>query len=134
MVTVTGSHSKTIAFGGLSLDGKQLFRQCERFDRHSFIVYLEDVKKRFKKFNIFVDRATQQRSRMVKECLQRSLVTIRIEFFPAGLPLLNAVDDCWRQGKCNILPRYCSGFPHPKQTISNFYQTRRFNLDIKVSV
>jgi len=131
VVTVSGSHSKTIVFGILSLNGKQLFRQYERFDSQSFIAYLEEARKKFKKFIMIVDRATQHRSRMVKEYLQRNLETIRIEYFPVGLPLLNAVEECWRQGKCNILPRYYSGFSHLKQTISNFYRTRRFNLDIK---
>ncbi len=51
IVTVTGSHSKTIIFFGvLSKDGKQLFRQLyDRFDSHSFIRYLEEVRKKFKK-------------------------------------------------------------------------------------
>ena len=57
IVTVTGSHSKTIIFGVISTDGKQLFRQYDRFDSHSFIEYLEEVRKKFKKFVIFVDRA-----------------------------------------------------------------------------
>ena len=131
MVTVTGSHSKTIIFGILSLDGKQLFRQHGRFDSRSFMAYLEETRKKFRKFVMIVDRATQHRSRMVKEYLQRNLETIRIEYFPVGLPLLNAVEECWRQGKCNLLPRYCSGFSHLKQAISNFYRTRRFNLDVK---
>jgi hypothetical protein len=131
VVTVTGSHSKTIVFGALALDGKQLFRQYEIFDSQSFIAYLEEARKKFKKFVMIVDRATQHRSRMVKEYLQRNLEAIRIEYFPVGLPLLNAVEECWRQGKCNILPRCYSGFSHLKQTIPNFYRTRRFNLDIK---
>ena len=131
VVTVTGSHSKTIVFGTLSLDGKQLFRQYERFDSQSFIAYLEETRKKFRKFIMIVDRATQHRSRMVKEYLQRNLETIRMEYFPVGSPLLNAVEECWRQGKCNILSRCCSGFSRLRQTISNFYRTRRFNLDIK---
>ena len=131
VVTVTGSHSKTIVFGMLSLDGKQLFRQYERFDSQSFMAYLEEARKKFRKFIMIVDRATQHRSRMVKEYLQRNLETIRIEYFPVGLPLLNAVEECWRQGKRSILSRCYSGFSHLKQTISNFYRTRRFNLDIK---
>jgi len=57
IVTVTGSHSKTILFGVLSTDGKQLFRQYNRFDSQTFIRYLEQVRKKFKKFIIFVDRA-----------------------------------------------------------------------------
>ncbi len=45
-VTATGSHEKTIVYGVLSLDGKQLFRQQDdRFDSQSFIVYMEQVKK-----------------------------------------------------------------------------------------
>ena len=99
VVTVTGSHSKAIIFGVLYLNGKQLFRQDERFDSQSFIAYLEETRKKFKKFIMIVDRATQHRSRIVKKYLQRNLETIRIEYFPVGLPLLNAVEECWRQGK-----------------------------------
>ena len=132
VATVTGSHSKTIVFGVLSLNGKQLFRQCERFDSHSFIAYLEDVKKKFRKFIMFVDRATQHRSTLVKEYLQRNTDVIRMEYFPVGLPLLNAVEECWRQGKDNILSRNSyTNFSDIKQAISNYYRTKRFNLDIK---
>jgi transposase len=131
MVTVTGSHSKTIVFGVLSLDGKQLFRQYERFDSQSFIAYLEDVKRKFNKFIVFVDRAAQHRSKIVKEYLQRNLETIRIEYFPVGSPEFNAVEECWRQGKYNILSNYHSGLSYLKEMISQYYRTRRFNLDIK---
>ena len=76
VVTVTGSHSKTIVFGVLSLNGKQLFRQDQRFDSQPFIAYLEEARKKFRKFVMIVDRATQHRSRMVREYLQRNLETI----------------------------------------------------------
>ncbi len=131
IVTVTGSHTKTIVYGVLSLDGKQLFRQYDRFDSHSFMAYLDEVKKKFNKFIMFVDRASQHRARIVKEYLQRNLETIRIEYFPVGSPELNAVEECWRQGKCNILSNHYSSLSHIKQVISNYYRTRRFNLDIK---
>ena len=132
-VTVTGSHEKTIVFGTLSLVGrKQLFRQYERFDGQSFIAYLKEVRKKFKKFIMFVDRATQHRSTLVKEYLQRNTDVIRMEYFPVGLPLLNAVEECWRQGKDNILSRNSyTNFSDIKQAISNYYRTKRFNLDIK---
>ena len=116
---VTGSHSKTIAFGGIpSLDGKQLFRQYERFDSHSFIAYLEDVKKKFKKFIIFADRATQHRSQVVKDYLQGNLETIRKEYFPVGSPEFNAVEECWSQGKCSILSNCPYSLSHLKEIIS----------------
>ncbi|MDR4492292.1 MAG: hypothetical protein R2685_15555 [Candidatus Nitrosocosmicus sp.] len=45
MITVTGSHVKTIVYGVLSLNGKQIFRQDDKFDSQSFIDYLDNVKK-----------------------------------------------------------------------------------------
>ena len=108
ITTVTGSHEKTIVYGVLSLDGKQLFRQYEKFDSVSFVAYLEVIKKKFKRFIIFLDRATQHRSKMVEEYLQRNSKTIRVEYFPVGSAFLNAVEECWRQGKGNILSDYYS--------------------------
>ena len=131
MVTVTGSHSKTIIFGVLSLDGKQLFRQYDRFDSHSFITYLEETRRRFKKFIMFVDRAAQHRSKEVREYLQRNVDNVRVEYFPVGSPEFNAVEECWRQGKHNLLSEHYPNFQSLKQAISNYYRTRRFNLDIK---
>lgn len=80
---------------------------------------------------MFVDRATQHRSKIVKEYLQRNVDDIRVEYFPVGSPEFNAVEECWRQGKDNILSNYHSGFSYLKQAISQYYRTRRFNLDIK---
>jgi transposase len=131
VVTVTGSHSKTIVFEALSLDGKQLFRQHGRFDSHSFITYLEETRRRSKKFIMFVDRAAQHRSKEVRECLQRNVDNVRVEYFPVGSPEFNAVEECWRQGKHNLLSEHYPNFQSLKQVISNYYRTRRFNLDIK---
>ncbi len=131
MVTIMGNHSKTIIFGVISNDGKQLFRQYNRFDSHSFIRYLEQVKKKFKKFIIFVDRAAQHRSKVVQEYLQRNKDNMVIEYFPVGSPEFNTVEECWRQGKYNILLNYYSSFSQLKQIISQYYRTKRFNLDIK---
>ncbi len=125
------SHSKTIVFGVLSLDGKQLFRQHDRFDSHSFIAYLEEARKRFKKSMMFVDRAAQHKSKEVRECLQRNVDDVSIEYFPVGSPEFNAVEECWRQGKYNLLSEHYPNFPSLKQVISNHYRTTRFNLDIK---
>ena len=131
VVTVTGSHSKTIVFGVLSLDGKQLFRQDERFDSHSFIAYLEEARKKFKKFVMLVDGAAQHILKEVREYLQRNVDNVRVEYFPVGSPQLNAVEECWRQGKHNLLSEHYPSFQSLKQVISNYYRTTRFNLDIK---
>lgn len=58
IVTVTGSRRKTIVFGCLSLEGKQLFKQYDKFNSDTFIDYLKQIQKRFGKCILFVDRAT----------------------------------------------------------------------------
>ena len=47
IVTVTGSRRKTIVFGCLSLEGKQLFKQYDKFNSDTFIDYLKHIQKRF---------------------------------------------------------------------------------------
>ena len=56
---------------------------------------------------------------------------MKIEFFPVGSPEFNAVEECWRQGKYNVLSNYYSSFSQLKQAISQYYRIRKFNLDIK---
>jgi hypothetical protein len=45
------------------------------------------VKKKFKKFIIFLDRAhntTQRRSKVVQEYLEKNGDNVRVEYFPVG--------------------------------------------------
>ncbi|MDN5867347.1 MAG: transposase [Candidatus Nitrosocosmicus sp.] len=78
-----------------------------------------------------VDRTTQHRSKMVKKYLQRNMETIKLEYFPVGSPEFNAIKECWRQGKCNMLSGCYSSLLYLKKAISHYYRTKRFNLDIK---
>ena len=60
IVTVTGSHKRTIVFGSLSLEGKkQLFKKYDKFNSDTFVDYLKHIQKRFVgKCIVFVDGAT----------------------------------------------------------------------------
>ncbi len=77
---VTGSRKRTIVFGCLSLDGKQLFRQYDEFNSNTFLDYLKQLQKRFGKFVIFVDRATPHRSKITRKFLAENRDTIRLEY------------------------------------------------------
>ena len=130
IVTVTGSRRKTIVFGCLSLEGKQLFKQYDKFNSDTFIDYLKQIQKRFGKCILFVDRATPHCSKITRTFLAENRDTIRLEYFPVGSPEFNAVEECWRQGKYNILSTYYPLFDNLKYSICRFYRTTRFNLDI----
>ena len=130
IVTVTGSRKKTIVFGSLSFDGKQLVKQYDKFNSNTFVDYLKHIQKRFGKYIIFVDRATPHCSKITGKFLDTNKDTIRLEYFPVGSPEFNAVEECWRQGKYNILSCYYDTFDSLKEVISSYYRTRKFNLNI----
>ena len=79
---------------------------------------------------MFVDGATPHCSKVTKAYLDANKDTIRLEYFPIGAPEFNATEECWRQGKYNILSWYYPTFDFLKDTISCYYRTTRFNLDI----
>ena len=96
VVTVTaGSRKKTIVFGSLSLDGKQLFKQYDEFNSKTFVDYLKHIQKRFRKIVVFVDRATPHCSKITRNLMQIKIPSD--EYFPVGFPEFNAVEECWRQ-------------------------------------
>ena len=122
VVTVTGSHQKTCIFGILTIDRRQLFRQYDMFNQDTFLDYLKQVKKRLGKVVMFTDRARQHQSNKVKEYLKENKDSVRIFYFPKGSPEFNAVEECWRQGKYNILSTYDNTFDFLKETISSYYR------------
>jgi len=133
IVTVTGSHQKTCVFGTLlTIDGKQLFRQYKTFDQDSFISYLRELKRKFHKLILFLDRAPQHcRSQRVKAYIEGNSDTMIVEYLPKGSPELSAVEQCWRQGKDDLLvSKYYPRFASLKDAITNYYRTKRFNLNI----
>jgi transposase len=80
---------------------------------------------------MFVDRATQHRSKIVKKYLQRNEDSLKIEYLPVGSPEFNAVEECWKQGKYDLLSNYYPNFQSLRNMISQYYRTKRFGLDIK---
>ena len=124
-------YKKTIVFGSLSLEGKQLFKQYDKFNSDTFVDYLKQIHKKFGKCIIFVDRATPHCSKITRKFLDlANKDTIKLEYFPVGLPEFSAEEECWRQGKYNILSCYYNTFDSLKEVIYSYYRTRKFNLNI----
>jgi len=133
IVVTTGSHQKTYVFGTITLDGRQLFRQYETFDQYSFISYLGQLKRRFHKLILFLDRAPPQhcRSKRVRAYLERNNDVMTVEYLPKGSPEFSAVEECWKQGKDDLLvSKYYPSFTNLKAAITDYYRTKRFKLDI----
>ena len=58
IVRVTGSHKHSCIFGAISLDGKQLFRQHDKFNGKTFLDYLKKIHTKFPKCYLFMDKAS----------------------------------------------------------------------------
>jgi transposase len=68
---------------------------------------------------------------MIRKHLEENKGVIKVEYLPTGSPDYNAVEECWRQGKDDLLvSRYYPKFPNLKSAIANYYRTKRFKLDI----
>ena len=119
-----------MVYGAIAKDGRQLFRTHERFDAPTFIRYLKEMQKRFGKVAAVTDRASSHRAKLVKGLLRENK-NIRIIYLPKGSPYLNAVEECWHQGKRILLvSEYYRTFADMCNAIITYYRTVRFKLDI----
>lgn len=132
IVVTSGSHQKTCVFGALCIDGRQLFRQYSTFDRFTFLDYMKKLQKKFHKVILFMDRAPQHsRSINIRKHFQQNRKNIIVQWFPGGSPEFNAVEECWKQGKDDLLvSKYYPRFPNLRNAIAEYYRTKRFKLDI----
>ncbi|MDI1495885.1 MAG: Transposase [Cenarchaeum symbiont of Oopsacas minuta] len=127
VVKWTGMHSKIIVYGAVTEDGRQLFKTYHRFDSESTVDYLKLLEKKFGKIFVILDRAPQHRSRMVKEYLRDHKDTVKLRYLPRATPRMNAVEECWRQGKYAVAVSETSKIM--KYNISEYYRTVRFKND-----
>ena len=75
------------------LQGKQLFKQYDKFNSNTFVDYLKYIQKRFGKCIVFADRARPHCSKTIRKFLSENKDTIRLQHFPVGCPEFHAVED-----------------------------------------
>jgi transposase len=51
---------------------------------------------------MFADRARQHLSKKLRDYLEGNKDAVRIVYLPKGSPELNAVEECWSQGKYDL--------------------------------
>ena len=130
VVPYTGSHQRIVVYGAIAKDGRQFFKTHERFDAPTFVGYLREMQRHLGKAAVVMDRASPHRAKLVKRLLQENR-NIKIIYLLKGSPYLNAVEECWRQGKQILLvSEYYRTFADMHNAIITYYRTVRFKLDI----
>lgn len=131
---VSGSHDNTVVFGAISLDGRQIFRQYDVFNGKTFLDFLKKLHKKFRRLYLFLDKARQHhRTKIVLDYLRKNRKTLRVRWIPTASPEFNEMEECWRQGEKDLarLPVFPTSLKDLKQTLAEYYRTRRFHLDMK---
>ena len=68
----TGSHSKTVVFGLITIDGEGFFQRYGSFTGKEFVELLKAACERFGKILMITDGAPQHRSKFVREEIERT--------------------------------------------------------------
>lgn len=132
VILTTGSHRRTVLFGALANDGTQLFRQKKNGDAENFLPYLNELRRKYPLMVLFLDRATyHKKDKKVQAYLLAHRKTVRVRWFPPGFPESNPVEECWKQGKGDVLgSTFYESFDEFKKAVRIFYRTRRFKLNL----
>jgi hypothetical protein len=88
IVRVTaGSHKHSCLFGAISLDGRQLFRQQDKFNGKIFLDYLKKIHTKFPKCYLFMDKASPHyRSKKIREYFEEKKDTLIPVYLPTASP------------------------------------------------
>ena len=84
IVRVTGSHQHSCIFGAVSIEGKQLFRQYDKFNGDTFLDYLKLIHTKFPKCYLFMDKASPHyKSKKIQKYFEENKDTL-IPVYPSN--------------------------------------------------
>ena len=133
IVTVTGSHRHFCIFGAISLEGKQLFRQFDRFNYDSFYDFLKQVHYKFPKCYIFLDKAPQHyKSYNVRQYFEKHNDNLVPVWLPTASPEFMVLEESWNISKKDLLLlTYYRSFTNFRKKIGEYFRTKHFNLNMR---
>ncbi|MBM3199605.1 hypothetical protein FJZ53_01620, partial [Candidatus Woesearchaeota archaeon] len=80
----------------------------------------------------YIDRSTyHKKEERVKQFFRKNRKNIKVRWFPPGPPEANPLEECWNQGKNDVLgTTFFNNFQDFKKATTNYYRTKRFKLDL----
>ena len=133
VVRVTGSHKHSCLFGAISMDGKQIFRQYDKFNTDTFLDFLKTIHSKFPRCYLFMDKASPHyRSKKVKDYLDQNKNTLIPVYLPTASPEFMMLEEVWNIAKRDLLVlKHYSSFEDFKEKISRYFRTKRFGLSMR---
>ena len=133
VVRITGSHNYSCLFGAVSLNGKQLFRQYDRFNEDNFYKYLKQLHRKFPKCYLFLDKAPQHyKSQKVRHYFKNHKDSLVPVWLPTASPEFMVLEECWNISKYDLLvSKYYQSFAQFRNKITEYFRTMHFNLNMR---
>ena len=131
-ILTTGSHRRIVWFGALAEDGTQLFRKYQNADSDAFLQYLDELVQKYPKMILFLDKASYHKTeKRVRKFFRKHKDQIKVRWFPSGFPESNPVEECWKQGKSDVLgSKFYDSFQEFEKATQTYYRTKRFKMDL----
>ena len=132
IVRVTGSHQHSCIFGSTSMEGKQIFRQYDKFNGDTFLDYLKKIHAKFPQCYLFMDKASPHyKSKKVLKYFEENKDTLIPLYLPTASPEFMVMEEVWNIAKRDLLIlQYYQSFADLKNKISWYFRTKRFGLDM----
>ena len=133
IVRVTGSHKHSCIFGAVSIEGKHLFRQYDKFNGDTFLEFLKKIHAKFSKCYLFMDKASPHyKSKKVLKYFIENKNTLIPVYLPTASPEFMVMEEIWNIAKRELLVlKYYQSFADLKNKISIYFRTKRFNLHMR---
>ena len=132
IVRITGSHKNSCIFGAISMEGKQIFRQHNRFNGDTFLNFLKKIHTKFPKCYLFMDKASPHyKSKKILKYFEENKDTLIPVYLPTASPEFMVMEEIWNIAKRDLLVlQYYPSFADLKNKISRYFRTKRFNLNM----
>jgi transposase len=135
VVRVTGSHKQSCIFGAINIEGNKLFRQYDKFNGETFLNFLKKIHAKFPRCYLFMDKASPHyKSKKVLKYFEKNKDTLIPLYLPtaASPEFMVMEEEVWNIAKRDlfVLPYYRL-FADLKNKISEYFRTKRFNLDMR---
>ena len=120
-------------FGAISLEGKQLFRQFERFNEDTFYQFLKQIHHKFPKCYLFLDKAHQHhKSRKVRKYFEEHKDTLKPIYLPTASPEFMVLEECWNISKNDLLVlTFYRSLIEFRIRLGQYFRTKHFNLNMR---
>ena len=100
----------------------------------TFLDYLKKIHAKFTKCYLFMDKASSPhyKSKKVLKYFEDNKNTLIPVYLPTASPEFMVMEEVWSMAKQDLFVlKYYQSFADLKNKISNYFRTKRFNLDMR---